>query len=288
MRFLNWGFSTISKVCVLSLLGTASACSSLLYYPDNTSYVKREKVPSAVEDIWIPVGPAAEGEKIHGWYFHSKKTKSPRAVIVFFHGNGENLTSHFQALYWLVDHEFDFMVFDYRGYGESSGTPSPENTVEDGKAVLRFMKQKASGSRLVVFGQSLGGAVALRVAGELRGEIPMSMVAVDSTFHSYQAVAKKVLASNFLTWLLQPFATLALSDEFAPEHFIANISPVPLLVIHGTEDETVAFELGQKVFELGKEPKEFWAVPGGTHIDAFIRKEGGYRARFLEKLRSLP
>src|SRR5690606_22141072 len=110
---------------------------------------------------------AKNGNQLFGWYFKNRKGVSPKATVVFFHGNAENLSSHYLSLAWLVDYPYDFFIFDYQGYGRSHGDPSPQKTVEDGIAALELMNERAPGRPLIVFGQSLGGAIALRTVVEV-------------------------------------------------------------------------------------------------------------------------
>ena len=205
-------------------------------------------------------------------------------MLVFFHGNAENISTHFQTLTWILKHEYDFFIFDYRGYGASAGKPDPSGILMDGRSAIRYVFNRSPKLPLVVYGQSLGGAIALKSVIDLKNKIPIQLVAVDSTFHSYQAIGKKVLSRSFLTWIFQPLAYLLLSDAAAPGEQIGTISPIPLVVIHGEEDSVVEPEFGKKIFELGKEPKEFWSIPKGRHTDSFWKHKGVYRVKLLEAL----
>ncbi len=188
-------------------------------------------------------------------------------------------------LYWVVAKGYDLFIFDYRGYGKSGGKPSPEGTTADGRAALRWVdSHRPKDKPLIIFGQSLGGAIALRVAGELATEIPYDAMVVDSTFHSYREAGRKVLASGWLTWAFQFLPYLVLSDRYAPRDHIEKIAPHPLLVVHGTEDKTIAFSLGKKVFELARDPKEFWEIKNGQHTDFMYRENMRYQKDLLHWL----
>ncbi len=284
-----WGSCTIFKtrafLLALAILVGGCGCSSMLYYPSNEMYMPPEKMKESPDDIHFK---NEDGKTLHGWYFHNKPSpKKPRAVLVFFHGNAQNISSHYMHLLWILKEGFDFFIFDYQGYGSSEGSPSPSGTVKDGKAAMYWVKENHPDVPIVVFAQSLGGAVGLRVAGELADKIPMRLVVADSTFYSYKVVARRVLSRHWLTWLFQPFTYIVLSDTYAPEDYIEKISPTPLLVIHGDKDQVVDFELGEKVFAFAKEPKEFWRIPDGLHTDVFWHKDDIYRKKFLEKLKSV-
>lgn len=279
-------FQTDKTVLLISLLAllSFSACSSLLYYPERKPLFdpasKHLQVP---EEIFFA---SQNGNRLHGWYFKSK-TKKPRGRIVFFHGNAQNVTTHFVFLYWILNEGYDYFIFDYQGYGKSEGRPSPKSTVEDGIAALHWAETRQPKIPLIVVGHSLGGAVALRAVAEAKETVPIRYLVVDSTFHSYRAAARSLLAKHWFTWPLYPFAGLFLSDRYAPSKKITTISPIPILIFHGDQDPVVEFQLGEKVFELARPPKEFIRIPGGRHNDTFLGHNGKYQKELLKRLRKI-
>ena len=234
------------------------------------------------EDIEIEVAPKV---KIHGWYLKSS-VKKPKGVLVFFHGNAQNLTSHYVTLSWILKEGYDYFIWDYRGYGKSQGEPHPQNTVEDGKAVIKYIYNKNPKLPLFVFAQSLGGAIGMRSVIDLKGEIPIRALIVDSTFESYKSVGSDVLSHHWITWLFQPLAYLVLSDKYSPKGKVPEVSPIPLLVMHGTKDAVVSYKFGEQIFQDAKDPKEFWTIENGTHIDSFWGAHGDeFRKKFLAYLK---
>ncbi|MES2964142.1 MAG: alpha/beta hydrolase [Bdellovibrionota bacterium] len=280
MRF-RWGWCTISKLLALVLSFTLTGCSSFLYYPTREEHVDRKKMPLQPEDMTITSG---DGTKLHAWRFKSALKKPSPCVLVHFHGNAQNLSTHFYSFYTAPSQGYDYVIFDYRGYGSSEGKPFPRGTVEDGHAALRFVRDMYPGRPLVVVGQSLGGAVALRTVIDMKNEVPVKLVVVDSTFSSYRSVARKAMSRSWITWLLQPIAWLSMSDRYAPKGRLKEIAPIPLVVIHGDQDRGVEHELGREVFEEASEPKEFWHIPGGGHTDFMFREKGKYAEKFYDKL----
>lgn len=269
-------------------LGLLSSCSSLLYQPTDIFYVDPSHYNVKPKDVVLE---SSDGTKLAAWYFSSHPDHPdhpPKAVLVFFHGNAENMTSHYQSLVWILKYGYDFLIFDYHGYGVSDGKPSPEKTVEDGKAAIRWANRLWKGAPkevpLVVFGQSLGGAIGLRAALEMKSEVPIKLVVADSTFVSYEEVGQKLLARHWFTWIFQPIPYLVLSDKYAPRDRVLELSPIPLVVIHGDHDQVVDYELGKEIYEKAREPKEFWPVPGGTHIDGMRRKDPSIRNKLIAKL----
>jgi len=271
----------IRLIVYFSFLVGLGACSSLLYYPTQGQYFNPKKIPLQYDDIFIT---GKDGRKIHAWYFHSP-TKS-KGTFLFFHGNGENLTSHFIGLHWLPSEGYSYLIFDYPGYDKSEGEPTPESTVEAGKEVLRWLVKNKEEGPLYIYGQSLGGNIALRVALEMKGEVPLKAVIVDGTFASYQEVGRSILAKHWLTWLIQPLSYVVLSDKYAPKP-LADLSPIPLLVIHGVQDPVIPVEQGEKLYAQAPEPKNLWLLPYGTHGDSFFTEDGIYRQKLLDYLHGL-
>lgn len=258
-----------------------SGCQSLFYYPTAEMYYEPQKIGLNPKDVWIDY---KDKEAIHAWLF-----TSPRPAlgsIVFFHGNAENMTSHYMNLAWIPDRDYNFIIFDYPGYGKSPGSPSPESCVESSKAVVRWMHKNFDSRPLLIYGQSLGGAVAQRVIVDIKDEIPIKAVVLDSTFPSYQGIARRKLSSSFLTWLFQPLAYVLVSDRWAIKD-ISKISPIPTLVIHGQKDTVVEPEFGDQIFAALKEPKQMWKIEEGHHSDVFWTQEGAYRDKFVAWLKAL-
>lgn len=260
----------------LYLLG----CSHVLYYPDKKMYtdIKKLEIPPQIHKI-----KNYNSDSIELWHFQSK-TFPPKAVIVQFHGNAQNVSAHFTALYWALAHDFDFVTFDYPGYGGSEGVPTPESTVKTGIDVLKWTRKKYPNTPIVVFGQSLGGAIGLKSTLDAQSEVNPCLVTVESTFASYQGVGRDVLRQQWLTWLFQPLAYLLLSDEWAPNSKIKNLSPTPLVVMHSKKDPIVPFKMGQDVYNKAMAPKDFWETTGG-HIDAFTANDRLiWQNRFSQKI----
>ncbi len=279
-RFASLSARATLSFAVLSAAIFTSGCSSMLYHPTFVQHYDPAQVGLTAEDVYFPT---SDGSKLHGWYFKSSMKKT-KGLIVFFHGNGQNLSSHFASLSWIPPYGYDYFIFDYRGYGKSEGTASPENTVLDGIAAIRKGRDLAHGLPLVVFAQSLGGAVALRSLIEMKKEVPIRLLVLDSAFESYQGAGQGVLSHAWLTWPFQPLAYVLLSDKWSADGRVKELAPTPIVVMHGDHDQTIDYDLGVDVFQAAAEPKEFWKIEGGRHTDAFWRHGTTYREKFLKRL----
>lgn len=279
-------YSVRKRIAFLSLavLLLLSGCSGLLYYPDNQrQFYDPKTIGYAPENVLFT---DAAQRKLHGWWFPAKKTPI-KATIIFFHGNAENLTSHFLQLAWISDEHYNLFVFDYPGYGRSAGKPTPRSSLESGHAAVDWVKSRlADDSPVIIYGQSLGGNIALRTAIDKKDAINLKLVVADSTFDSFQHIARVKLSHHWLTWPLQPLSYLLLSDRWAPGN-LAALSPVPVLVIRGQRDTTVEPLFGERIFEKLAHPKTLWTIPDGRHIDVFWGHDHRYRDKFLTFLDQL-
>ncbi len=193
-----------------------------------------------------------DGEKLHAWLLRSA---TPRALVVYFHGNGGNLSIWAPILSGLARRGYDVLAVDYRGYGLSTGRPTEMGLYRDADAVLEHAWTLQRGSRPVVYwGRSLGSAVAAYAATR---RAPDGVI-VEAGFPD----ARSLVRSS------PPLAFLALFStyRFATATFLDR-ARAPVLVIHGDADRIVPFSLGQQLFERIKGVKTFVRIPAGDHND---------------------
>lgn len=250
-------------------------CTQMFYFPSRAAL---GGVPENAEDVTFR---SADGTRLHGWLLHSTEG-APRARFVHFHGNAGNITSHVRQLAWVTRRGYDLLEFDYRGYGRSDGMPTPDGVHQDAVTVLSWAEETAARDQapLVLYGQSLGGAVMLRAIGDVGTRRVLAVVA-EGTFHSYEEEAASVFWRTPLLFPFTGFAYALVSDRYSPAPYVASIAPVPLLVIHGDQDRVVDVAFGRAVYDLGRPPKSLWIVRGGRHTDALAVGGGVYRDELL-------
>lgn len=267
----NWLF-IILQYCTLLLL---TGCQSFFYMPLQNKIFDPAKINMHPDDVFLST---ISGNKIHGWYFASTQ-KDVKGTVLFFHGNAENITSHFLMLRWLPDAGYNYFIFDYPGYGLSTGKPNPENTVEAGIAAAEWLHEKKDQRPLIIYGHSLGGIIAMRAVEEMKSSVPIRNVIIEASFSSYKKMGRRVLSRQWWTWWLQPVTYVFVSDKYSPEP-ISQIAPIPMLFIHGTEDHVIEQESSEELYEAAKDPKEIWMVPG-RHGDLYEQRNGQLRQRLL-------
>jgi Hydrolases of the alpha/beta superfamily len=234
-----------------------------LKYPEGI-YEDARFIPNLTE-CWITT---EDGVKIHGWF---TRAESAIATLVIAHGNGGNISYRIDLMKRLQKVQFNVLMFDYRGYGKSEGSPDEAGVYSDGRAAFDYALQLpgVDPHKIILWGTSLGGAVAVDVAIHRR---PAGLI-LESTFSSAEDVARK--AYPYLP------VQFTLRSKFNSIDKIPHIG-VPLLQMHGNKDKVIAFDLGKKLFEAAREPKEFYVIEGSDHNDTYI--VGGQA--YLEKVRS--
>ncbi len=277
----------MKAVFVLMMLLLNAGCTYLFYHPDQVDYSKAARTKLNVEEGFFPSG---DGTKLSYWHLKTKSSKKPDGLVVQFHGNAQNMTSHFASLSWLLSENYDLFTFDYRGYGQSQGSPTPRGTYEDGIAAIEFASQKARalGVPLILYGQSLGGSILLKVLEDKKPSVEPILVVIESSFYSYTGVARKKLASVWLTWPFQWLPFLLISNGYSPEgDDLGKISPVPTLLLYSRADPIIPYSDGEQIFAKLKDPKYFWTYEEAGHIAGMFVQNGKYRLELLNLLETL-
>lgn len=274
--------SDMQRLAVLLMLILLGGCTSLFFQPHAQRYLTPDKLGLKYEDVRLT---SADGVKLFAWYLPAQG--EAKGTILFLHGNAENISTHIGSVYWLPAQHYNVLLLDYRGYGGSAGEPSIAGAQLDINAAMAWLLQRndMDAQRIVMFGQSLGGALAIyNVAhSPYRGHI--CALIEESAFSDYRAITREKLAAFWLTWPLQWPLSFTIDDAYSPLENVAKISPIPLLIIHGDQDPVVPLHHGEALFAAAREPKEMWVVPGGGHIAALLRP--AYQARlaaYLERI----
>ena len=265
-----------SKIIFLSLF--CVSCTSLIYQPDKVFYAHPDRFQTKFEAFDLK---SLDGTKLTAWRLFSK-TKDPKNLILYFHGNAQNITSHFANLVWLTDYGYEIIIFDYRGYGLSEGEPNPKGVAEDGLAFLDYsydQYKKGGFKKFIVYTQSLGGAIALKSLEDFKHNDEVALLVLDSTFLSPQEVAREKT-----NWLLSKLIT----NNYTANPELKHIT-MPVLSIHSTEDFVIAYNLGQQLHQkIQHAPrKDFWTFKAVGHGDVFYVEDLKHRGMFLKYINDL-
>lgn len=258
---------------VLAVYGSLSLLlfvfqSRLIFLPVRSLILNPGDTGLDFRDLWIPSGNA----RIHAWHVPAKRS---RCTVLFFHGNGGNLSHRLDTILLLHRMNCSVVIFDYRGYGKSEGRPGESHCYEDGEAVYRYVRERLGtpGSKYVFWGRSLGGAVAAETA--LRHP-PFALI-LESTFTSVPDMASRLYPGLPVRLLCR--------HRFDVAARVSALS-VPKLFIHSPEDEIVPFALGRRLFSNAAPPKEFLEIRG-DHNSGFLESGETYTrgiAAFLDSL----
>lgn len=262
--------------------------SRFIYYPEPDWVLTPDRLGLKSEELQIASEP---GVTLHAWFFPvardpgltatgllhpgtlgttwAEPRGKPLATLFFCHGNAGNVSHRLENVYYLVQCGFQVLLFDYRGYGHSTGQPSEEGLYLDAEAAWGHLVSRvdtASAPRLI-FGRSLGGAVAVDLACRAQAD----GLVLESTFTSIRT----------LTRLLFPIPLPRLPVKFDSVTKIRSLK-MPLLAIHGQEDELIPYVDGQALFAAAPEPKTWSPIPGAGHNNTYAVGGAAYFQKLAE------
>lgn len=259
---------TIACIAIGSLLAL-SACNHLLYPATREPFISKKFLSPALQEINIDIPGTETKSFIHAWYFPAQ-SPTKKGLVVHFHGNGENLTTHFNFFKWVTMFGFDYLIFDYRGYGQSSDEEATqEKTVQDGLAVFDYIHKNLKPTKIVAIGQSLGSNVLVRTLQDLNPNLLPDMVVLDSSFTSYKAAARSVLTQRWFLYPLVPLSYIAIDDTFSAKKTYDKTPKIPAVFFHGTGDVVIKPENGIENYNLWPGLKALVLNQDGWHTSAF-------------------
>lgn len=284
---------TMHTLKLLLLTALLSGCTNLFFHPHRILIDTPDKFNL---DYQIEKIKSADGTLLNAWFLPAQNISAKnnsiqpkikpeaKATVLFLHGNAENISTHFRSIAWLSLEGFNVLALDYRDYGESEGVPTLAGMQLDIDAAMRSLlaHQDVNPNKIIVFGQSLGGALAIYYTAHSAYRANIRAVVIDSAFYDYRQIAREKLATSPLTWLLQWLPWLIINNDYSPADSIAAISPLPLLLLHGDRDVVVPLHHSQQLFEHANAPKERWIEQGVGHTQAMSSE--ALRKRLVEFL----
>ncbi len=234
----------------------------LIFFPDRddgayAAAVRGLERSARVEDVTMT---AEDGVGLHGWYISAPANDRPRPVVLFLHGNAGNISYWADVYRDLVGLGADVFAVDYRGFGRSEGRPDEAGVYRDAAAAWAWLTETRGipGDRIVIYGFSLGGGVSTWLATNRRA----GGLVLQSTFTSIPDVAGTIFAPA--RW----FVRTSMDS-------LSRIPTIecPILVIHGSGDELVPYDLGQRLHAAAPAGTRFHEVPGAGHNETFA--DGG-------------
>lgn len=225
---------------------------SFLYFPSKELEATPRNIELDYQDIVLRT---KDGVDISAWLVPAEQTKG---IVIFCHGNAGNISHRLDSIRIFHNLDLGVLIFDYRGYGRSGGSPGEEGTYLDAEAAWDYLVNvlHVSPQRIVIFGRSLGSAV----AAELAIRRQAGALIMESGFTSVPALGRKFF----------PYMPVAIISRYHYESInkVDKIN-IPKLFVHSPDDEVVPYEQGVALFERASGPKEFLRIAGG-HNEGFM------------------
>jgi fermentation-respiration switch protein FrsA (DUF1100 family) len=229
-------------------------------YPEG--FPSQQVIERNVEEVWLRT---QDGVKIDAFYHPNPSSKK---VLLWFHGNAENIGDALDHLRTLATIGINILVVDYRGYGKSEGRPTEAGVYHDADAAYDYLttQRHYRAEDIIVYGHSLGGAVAVNLASRR----PCGGLIVQSSFTSARDMAKLMFSIPLIAYVAK--------SRFDSRELIREVH-APILIVHGTRDQIVPFTMGQQLFAAAEEPKWFYPIDGAGHNDLLEVGGDSYLAR---------
>jgi fermentation-respiration switch protein FrsA (DUF1100 family) len=256
--------TVIAALCIYVGIATVLYVTqrSLMYFPDTVHVTPAQAGLLEAEEVALT---AADGVGITVWHIAPKNSKP---VILYFHGNGGALHYRVERFKKLLADGVGLVALEYRGFGGNAGTPSEHGLIADAEAAYAFATARYPAKQIVVWGESLGSGVAVAIAAEK----PIGRVILEAPFTSTAAVA------SIRYWYMP--VRLLMKDQFHSDERIGRVT-APLLILHGFQDRTVPYAMGEQLFDLANQPKHIVKFLDGGHEDLDANGALNAVARFL-------
>lgn len=259
----------IFKLKLLLFIFFLTSCQSWFYRPSKDRFMDPRVVDVnyQVQSIKVPWS-----DKLHGWLLHSKQ-KSPnnpvQGTVAFFYDASKNITHHFRQVTWLTDNNFDVYLFDYPGFGESTGELNPQNLVENVSRVIEFVRYRKQG-KFVVLCQSTGGLLCAQAVGQMtpKKQGQVDLLVFDNAYASYRELMKYYLGHNWWSSWTKFMVPLFLSSDNEATDYVSKIR-TPTLVIHAENNQSVPYQLGYYIYDNLNTKKYLWKAQKVGHLESF-------------------
>lgn len=261
---------TVAITLVISLILKATGFFDQQFYrPSARTYGAQAELGLQPETVSFA---SADGTMLHGWFLRSNGELL--GTVICFQGSDRNITHTTRNVYWLTQRGFNVFVFDYRGYGRSEGTPNRKGLVEDSAAAIDYVmtRSDARPDRIVLYGQSMGGQLALNAAS-LRKDAGICLVIAEATYARQSYHLSDKLGQFGPLWLVKWAGWLLTSDEYSGESAIADLQSTPVLLVHGNSDTGVRPYHSERLFNAAVGVKEIWRYEGLGHLQIFNERQ---------------
>ncbi len=261
---------------LLFVIMLAGCVERMFFYPDSVTYTTPAKMGVRAEDVHVV---SSDGSRLHGWFLPA--SGHAKGTVLHLHGNAANVSNHLPLVSWLPPRGYHVLMIDYRGFGKSEGKPSLDGIVDDAAAALAYLRTRpdVDSTRLIVLGQSVGGATALRMLA--RDSAGVRLAIIDSAFASYRGIARDATAGSPLAPIAAFTAGMLPGAEKDPISASKSIQ-VPLIFVHGARDSIIAAVNSERLHAAAP-GSQYWSVPDANHIMA-LAQPGSWREKLVQAM----
>ena len=258
----------------LIVIMLAGCIERMFFYPDSVTYTTPAQLGVRADDVQMVT---ADGSRLHGWFLPA--VGKAKATVLHLHGNAANVSNHLPLVAWLPARGYNVLMVDYRGFGRSEGKPSLDGIVDDAAAALAHLRTRTDvdQTRLIVLGQSIGGATALRLLA--RDANGVRLAVIDSAFASYRGVARDATAGGPLAPVAAMTTGLLPGPDKDPITALKSIH-VPLIFVHGKRDSIIDAVNSERLHKAAA-GSQHWTVPDAMHIMA-LAQPGTWREKLVQ------
>ena len=242
-------------------------------------FITPDQIGTRYDDIFVT---AEDGTRLHGWKLYSET--DPIGAILYFHGNAENISTHFTNVYWLTKYGYDVYLFDYRGYGQSEGEADLGLIIKDSERMIEAIVKREDVENIIVIGQSLGASIAIHVVAHSKYKQHISALISISAFSDYHDVTQDALSRSWLFWAFQWPLSYTINNDYSPVKSVGSVSPIPLVIAHSSNDGMIEDYHAERLLNEANAPKQFLVLEG-EHNSIFRHETN--KTKLLESLDSL-
>ncbi len=271
-RHFQLFYRLTALISVLALAGCNSV-STLFFYPQSVLIATPQEAALEYRDVWLK---AVDGTKLHSWWIPAQGEQPDSNIMVLYvHGNAENISSHSRSIYWLPSQGVSVLALDYRGFGASEGKARLPEVLQDMGAAAAWMKQEYPEKDLVILGQSIGSAIAINFTAQAAEQYKIKALVLDAPLTGFATAARSAMSKNPVGWFIWPF-TVLIPSQWDPIKHIEGID-IPVLIIHSPEDQVLPYKYGKKLYNKWQHahPRQqlCWLDSKGPHIMSFAFAE---------------
>jgi len=272
----RWGRTLLYRLTILMGSLTLTGCTSLsalFFYPQSTLISTPQDAGLEYQDVWLT---AQDNTKLHAWWLPAQgKQADSNIMLLYLHGNAENISSHSHSIYWLPASGISVLALDYRGFGASEGQARMPEVLQDIEAAILWMKQQHPDKELIILGQSIGSAIAINYIAQAADQHDIKALILDAPLSGFATAARSAMSRSIIGWLMWPF-TVLIPSQWDPIKHIQSID-MPVLIMHSLKDTIVPAQQGKKLYahwhKAHPEQQLCWLDSKGPHIMSFAFPE---------------